>query len=186
MPDKKYQIIYAYPPWSYKVWSINGNKRSACQHYKVMTKEEIQQLPIKDISDNNCVLFLWVIPPCLEEGLELIKAWGFIYKTIGFNWIKKNKKSDSLFWGMGYYTRANSELCLLATRGKPLKRVSRSVHQVLTDRIMKHSEKPQSARNRIIELFGDLPRIELFAREKTDGWDVWGNEIESDIELKEK
>jgi N6-adenosine-specific RNA methylase IME4 len=180
---KKYQIIYADPPWSYKVWSVNGNKRSACQHYQVMEKIDIQKLPIDKISDKNAVLFLWVIPPCLQEGMELIEKWGFKYKTIGFNWVKKNKKSDSYFWGMGYYTRANSELCLLATKGKPLKRVSKSVHQILDDRVMKHSQKPNSARKKIVELFGDIPRIELFARQKTEGWDVWGNEVESDIDL---
>jgi N6-adenosine-specific RNA methylase IME4 len=149
-----------------------------------MDKAAIQSLPIQSICAENCVLFLWVTPPCLEEGMELIERWGFKYKTIGFNWVKKNKKADSLFWGMGYYTRANTELCLLATKGKPLKRLSKSVHQVLEDRVMRHSEKPNSARERIVKLFGDLPRIELFARQKTEGWDVWGNEVESDIEIQ--
>jgi len=181
---KKYQIIYADPPWSYKVWSENGNKRSAVQHYKTMDKVDIQNLPIEEICADNCVLFLWVTPPCLEEGMALIEKWGFKYKTIGFNWVKKNKKADSLFWGMGYYTRANTELCLLATRGKPLKRISKSVHQVLEDRVMRHSEKPDSARQRIVALFGDLPRIELFARQKTEGWDVFGNEVEGSIKLE--
>lgn len=183
MARKKYQIIYADPPWEYKVWSVNGNKRSACQHYAVMDKQDIQKLPINELADANAILFLWVTPPCLEEGLELIKAWGFKYKTIGFTWIKKNKKTDSLFWGMGYYTRANAELCLLAIKGKPLKRVARNVHQVIETSIEEHSKKPNEARNRIVKLFGELPRIELFARQKTAGWDVWGNEVESDIDL---
>ena len=174
---KKYQIIYADPPWSYRVWSKNGNKRSACQHYQVMDKKTIQNLPIQKISDNNCVLFLWVTPPCLEEGLELIKKWGFIYKTKAFTWVKRNKKANSWFWGMGYYTRANSEDCLLAIKGKPLKRVSRAVHQIIDDKIRNHSQKPDSVRKKIIQLFGDLPRIELFAREKTEGWTSIGNGI---------
>jgi len=182
--SKKYKIIYADPPWSYKVWSKKtGSGRSAESHYKTMGKEDIQNLPIKSICEDDCVLFLWVTAPCFLEGIELIEKWGFTYKTLGFNWVKRNKKAHSLFWGMGYYTRANTELCLLATKGKTLKRVSRSVHQVVEDKIMKHSQKPDSVRNRIVELFGDLPRIELFAREKTEGWDVWGNEVESDIEL---
>ena len=180
---KEYQIIYADPPWTYKVWSVNGNKRSACQHYPTMTKEKLQAFPIQKISAKNSVLLMWVTAPCLEEGLELIKKWGFVYKTIGFTWIKKNRKSDTLFWGMGYYTRANAELCLLATKGKPLKRVSRAVHQVVESRIREHSRKPDEVRQRITKLFGDLPRIELFARQKTEGWDAWGNEVQSDLTL---
>ena len=183
----KYKIIYADPPWSFKVWSKKtGLGRSAEGHYKTMTKEDIQNLPIDKISEDDCVLFLWITAPCLLEGIELIKKWGFEYKTIGFTWVKRNKVSDSWFWGMGYYTRANTELCLLATKGKILKRVSRSVHQIVDDRIMKHSQKPNTVRERIVELFGDIPRIELFAREKTPGWDVWGNEVDSDIVLKAK
>ena len=180
---KKYQIIYADPPWTYKVWSVNGNKRSACQYYPTMTKEELQNFPIQKISVKDSVLLMWVTAPCMEEGLELIKKWGFTYKTIGFTWIKKNKKTNSLFWGMGYYTRANTELCLLATKGKPLKRVSRSIHQVVESPVQEHSRKPDEVRNRISRLFGDLPRIELFARQKTEGWDVWGNEVQSDFDL---
>jgi N6-adenosine-specific RNA methylase IME4 len=180
---KEYQIIYADPPWTYKVWSVNGSKRSASQHYPTMSKEELQNLPIQKILSKNSVLLMWVTAPCLEEGLELIKKWGFIYKTIGFVWIKKNRKSDSLFWGMGYYTRSNAELCLLATRGKPLKRISRAVHQVVESPVREHSRKPDEVRSRISELFGNLPRIELFARQKTQGWDAWGNEVKSDLIL---
>ena len=180
---KKYQIIYADPPWNFKVWSKKGMGRSAERHYPTLNKKIIQSFRIKDICAKDCVLFLWVTAPCLIEGIELIKAWGFEYKTIGFTWVKKNKKTDTWFWGMGYWTRANAELCLLATKGNP-KRVNAGVHQILDDRIMRHSQKPDSARKRIVQLMGDLPRIELFAREKTPGWDVWGNEVESDIELK--
>ena len=180
---KEYQILYADPPWTYRVWSGNGNKRSACKHYPIMTKEELQKLPIQKISAKNSVLLIWVTAPCLEEGLELIKKWGFVYKTIGFTWIKKNRKSDSLFWGMGFYTRANAELCLLATKGKPLKRASRGVHQVVESHIREHSRKPDEVRSRITELFGDLPRIELFTRQKIQGWDAWGNEVQSDLTL---
>jgi len=183
----KYQIIYADPPWSYKVWSKKTDSgRTAKSHYNTMSNEDIQKLPIQNIADKNCVLFLWVTAPCLIEGIELIKKWGFNYKTIGFTWVKKNKKADSWFWGMGHYTRANAELCLLATKGKPLKRINKGIHQIVDDRIREHSQKPNSVRKRIVELFGDLPRIELFAREKTSGWDIWGNEIKNDIELKKE
>jgi len=177
--SKKYNILYADPPWRFEVWNRkNGLDRSADKHYKTMTKEDIQRLPIKKICDKDCVLLLWVTAPCLEEGLELIKAWGFTYKTIAFTWIKQNKKSDSLFWGMGYYTRANAEICLLATKGKVLERKSRSVHQVVMSKIREHSRKPDEVRDRIVELFGEgVTRIELFARQKVDGWDCWGNEV---------
>lgn len=147
-----------------------------------MKTEDIQNIPINEISADDCTLFLWVTMPCLEEGLELIKKWGFTYRTCAFNWVKRNKKSDSWFWGLGYWTRANPELCLLAAKGHP-KRVSKSVHSVLDDRIMEHSRKPDEARKRIVQLMGDLPRIELFARQKADGWDTWGNEVECDIDL---
>lgn len=178
--DKKYKIIYADAPWSYKVWPKDtGLGRSAESHYCTMPKEEIYNMRsvIDRISDKDCVLFLWVTAPCLQEGLKVIDMWGFKYKTIGFTWIKQNKTKNSLFWGMGYYTRANAELCLLATKGKPLKRVSRSVHQVILSKIREHSRKPDETRDRIVQLFGDLPRIELFARQQVDGWDCWGNEV---------
>ena len=176
-PNKKYKIIYADPPWSYKVWSNKGKGRSAESHYPTMDKEEIQSLPIQDITEDDAVLFLWVTAPCLLEGIELIERWGFEYKTIGFTWVKKNKIADSWFWGMGYYTRANAELCLLATKGNTLKRESKSVHQIVDERIMEHSKKPDTVRDRIVELFGDISRIELFARERVKNWDCWGLEV---------
>ena len=178
--DKKYDIIYADPPWQYKVWSKKGEGRSAESHYRTMSKQDLQNMGevIDKISSQNAVLFLWVTAPCLIEGIQLIEKWGFTYKTIGFTWIKKNKKADSLFWGMGYYTRANAELCLLATKGKPLPRKAKNVHQVIMSKIEQHSKKPADARTRIVELFGNnVTKIELFARQYSDGWDCWGDEV---------
>lgn len=176
--NNRYQIIYADPPWQYKVWSrATGLGRSAESHYKTMPKEDIQKLPVSRITDKNAVLFLWVTYPCLLEGLELMRKWGFTYKTCGFCWVKLNKKSDTPFTGMGYYTRANTEICLLGTKGKPLKRKSKSVKQLIITRIEEHSKKPAIVRDKITELFGDLPRIELFARQYADGWDCWGDEV---------
>lgn len=179
---KKYNIIYADPPWSFKTYSDKGKDKSADKHYPVMPKQDIQNMPIQSIASDDCVLFIWVTFPCLKEGIELIEKWGFEYKTCAFNWVKKNKVSDSWFWGLGYWTRANSEICLLATKGNP-KRISKGVHQIVDDRIMRHSKKPDTVRNRIVELMGDLPRIELFAREQHDGWDVYGNEVENSISI---
>jgi len=177
----KYQIILADPPWSYK----NGGVPQAGvdAQYPTMTLEQIKELPIKDISDNPSVLFLWATFPQLQEALEVIKAWGFQYKTLGFSWLKTNK-DGSPFFGVGYYAKSNQEVCLLAVKGKahPLVKSNKVSSVVITERT-KHSEKPQIVREKIVKLFGDLPRIELFAREKIKGWDVWGNEVKSDITL---
>jgi len=180
-PKKKYNIIYADPPWSYRLYNGTGNG-SAAKHYKTMKPEEIYNLPVQDIAAENCILFLWVTFPNLEIGLETIRRWGFKYKTAAFVWVKRNKKSPGWFWGLGSWTRANAEVCLLATKGKP-KRISKSVHSIIDAPVEEHSKKPDITRDRIVQLMGDLPRIELFAREETPGWDVWGNEV--NINLKE-
>ena len=179
---KKYGIIYADPPWHYRVYSKKGAGRSAESHYPTMTIEEIQALPVSELANKDCALFMWITFPLLKESLSVLSAWGFKFKTIAFVWIKQNRKSDSLFWGMGYWTRANAEFCVLATKGKP-KRMAKNVHQVIISHIEEHSKKPDEARRRIVRLMGDLPLIELFARQKSAGWDVWGNEVESDIIL---
>lgn len=175
--NKKYNIIYADPPWSFKTYSDKGKDRSAERHYPTMKKEDIQALPISKIAATDSVLLLWVTAPCLLEGIELISAWGFTYKTVAFTWIKLNKKNDGIFTGMGYYTRSNAEFCLLATRGKVLERKSHGVSSVVISHIERHSQKPREVRDRIVELFGDIPRVELFARQLAYGWDSWGNEI---------
>ena len=175
-PNKKYNIIYADPAWSFKTYSDKGKGKSPDNHYSVMSLEDIKDLPLQDIADDNCILFIWVTFPLLKESFEVIDAWGFTYKTVGFNWVKKNKKTDSWFWGLGYWTRANAELCLIATKGT-IKRQSASVHQVIDTPIERHSKKPDIVRDKIVELVGDLPRIELFARETAEGWDSWGNEL---------
>ena len=180
--NKKYEVIYADPPWAFRVRSEKGKGLSAECHYPTMTLEEICALPVQEIAADDSVLFMWATFPNLREAFDVIDAWGFTYKTVAFVWVKQNKKSDSLFWGMGYWTRANAEICLLATKGHP-KRISNKVHQVIVSHIEEHSKKPAETRERIIELVGDVPRVELFARQKTHGWDTWGNEVENDLEL---
>ena len=185
LPNKKYNIIYADPAWQYK--DKSKNRGGAQNHYKTMTDESIYTLPVWDIADDNCFLFMWSTMPKLKEGILTVKAWGFNYKTVAFVWIKANKRVNinqsvfihtgiDEFLGMGSWTRANAELCLLGVKGKP-KRQSASVRQVIYSPIRKHSEKPPETRDKIIELCGDLSKIELFARQKTKGWDVWGNEV---------
>jgi N6-adenosine-specific RNA methylase IME4 len=187
----KYNIIYADPPWNYRVWSKKGEGRSAESHYRTLTVDRLKGVDVGGISDDNSVLLMWVTFPILKEAMEVAEAWGFTYKTAAFVWVKQNKKTPSLFWGMGYYTRANAEACLLFTKGKPLKRINHDVHQVIMSPVMKHSAKPPEVRDRIVRLFGDIPRIELFARdipEYHEGWrnvgiEITGRDINDDIEI---
>ncbi len=172
----KYQIIYADPPWSYQQWS-DKKHGSAKAHYPTMSIEDIGKLPIADITDDNCILFLWATFPKIQEALDTIKAWGFNYKTIGFCWVKRNK-CGSWFRGIGFYTKSNCEVCLIATKGKaPKKDKHHNISQIVETVREQHSKKPDIVRDKIVEFSGDLPRIELFARQYADGWDCWGNEV---------
>lgn len=175
----QYSVIYADPPWRYER-KIGGG--TAEQHYPTMSLEEICALPVADIAAKDSALFLWATFPQLQEAFRVIEAWGFTYRTLAFLWLKQNRKADSWFWGMGYWTRSNAEICLLALRGHP-KRADSGVHQLIVSHIEEHSKKPVETRARIVRLMGDVPRIELFARQKTKGWDVWGNEVDCDIRL---
>jgi N6-adenosine-specific RNA methylase IME4 len=141
-----------------------------------MELDDICKLPIKNIADDNCILFLWVTYPMLEDCFKVINAWGFKYSTCGFVWIKENIVADTPFFGLGNYTRANSELCLIATKGH-IERIDASISQVIQSKREEHSKKPEVVRELICKLVGKLPRIELFARQKSEGWDRWGNEI---------
>ena len=177
--NQKYNIIYADPPWRYQQKNLLG---AAEHHYSTLSVKDICGLKVEEIAAKDCVLFLWATFPQLPEALRVIKAWGFQYKTVAFVWLKQNKSGKGWFFGLGFWTRGNAEICLLAIKGKP-HRNSNRVHQFLISPIRGHSQKPEEAREKIVELMGDLPRVELFAREKTEGWDAWGNEVESDIEI---
>lgn len=181
---KKYQIIYADPPWSYyndsnatkDVTTKRGMRRPP---FSVMSSRAIKDLPINTITAENSILFVWTTDYHLEKCLEVIKAWGFQYKTIGFVWNKK-----CCFMG-AYTMKSGVELCLLATKGNDAHKLVKkhNIRSLIEQKRTKHSEKPKEVRKRITDLVGELPRIELFAREKTEGWDVWGDEVESDISL---
>ncbi len=179
--NNKYKIIYADPPWEYRQSGIKTNSRGmAKQHYDTMPTKDICGLKIRDICDDDTVCFMWATFPNIGEALKVLESWGFTYKTAAFVWVKKNPKSGSNFWGMGAYTRANAEVCLLGiSKDTKVKQIvkSNAVHQIVESPIQKHSQKPSEVRNRIVELLGDIPKIELFAREQVDGWDCWGNEI---------
>jgi len=176
----RYAVIFADPPWQFTNYSDEWHRgrpesRWVGNEYGLMTTDDVLALPVESIAADDAALFLWATMPTLPLALRTIEAWGFTYKTVAFTWVKQNRVSDRLFMGMGFWTRSNAELCLLATRGKP-KRVSRSVRQVVVSPVRRHSEKPDEVRDRIVELMGDVPRIELFARARHPGWDVWGNE----------
>lgn len=189
----KYDIIYADPPWSY---NDSGCQGAAAKQYNTMSQEELYNLPIKRICNKDAVLFMWVTYPKLQEALDVIRLWGFTYKSIGFQWVKLNKKASNLsllqkitegapieeaifsqcFYGLGRWTRGNTEMCVIATKGK-VSRIDAAVPQLVFAPIGRHSAKPAVVRDRIKQLMGDRPAIELFAREHVDGWDCWGNEV---------
>ena len=178
---KKYQVIYADPPWQYKSKEclakksiLNGNLNT---HYDTLTIKDLKQLPIKEISDENSLLFLWVVSPMLDDCIDVLKSWGFKYSTIAFVWYKEKTNPGS-------YTMSECEICLVGKKGTiPKPRGARNIKQFLSEKKTRHSSKPKEIRNRIEQMFPTQDKIELFAREKVDCWDVWGNEVESDIGL---
>lgn len=196
-----YSIIYADPNWSFDTYSDKGQTRGAVLHYNTDSIVTIASLPVVQIANPNSILFMWVNGPKLFDAEIVMDAWGFKYKSIAFVWAKLTKDGTGFPIGNGYWTRANpeicvygyskeycmqedSDICLLGTRGHP-KRIDASVPTlVLSPRGPKHSQKPAIVRDKIVQLVGDLPRIELFATERTPGWDAWGNEVDNpDIEF---
>jgi len=175
---RRYGVIYADPPWSFRNWSAKGTGRNPISHYDCLSFDALAALPISDLAADDCVLFLWAVDPLLPRAFELIRAWGFEYKTVGFYWVKLNslsKTNAEFFTGLGYWTRANPEQCLLATRGSP-KRRAKDVRRLVVDRRREHSRKPDVVRERIERLV-DGPYLELFARETKHGWDCWGDQL---------
>lgn len=180
--NKKYKVIYADPPWSFKTYSEKGKGRSPDSYYDCMNLDDIKKLPVHEIADKDCVLFLWTVDPLLDKAFHVIESWGFEYKTVGFVWAKLNKKSDenyfsrnNFFCGLGYWTRSNTEICLLATKGKP-KRKSKNVKKLIISKRREHSRKPDEIYENIENLL-DGPYVELFSRNIRNGWDSWGKEV---------
>ena len=189
---KKYRTIYADPPWKEKGWNKGGKEnpqlRGANRHYELMDTKQICDLPVSNIADENSHLYLWVTNNFLLDGIEVIKAWGFTYKTM-ITWSKitgfEQFGLPTIQMGLGQYFRGATEHCLFAVKGNlPYKIINGKRQQGITliiESRTKHSKKPKQMRE-MIETVSYEPRIELFARQKTEGWDVWGNEVESDIE----
>lgn len=174
----RYRTIYADPPWTFVTRSPKGKGRSAERHYGCMTIDDITALPVASWAADDAVLLLWTTKPMLPRALEVIGAWGFTYKTIGFTWTKTTAAGDRFPIGMGFWTRANPEPCLLATRGAP-KRKSAAVAELIISPRREHSRKPDEAYERI-EALVDGPYLEMFARHRRPGWDAWGDEVPAD------
>lgn len=183
LPKGHFKAIYADPPWSFRAWSKDtGNGRSAESHYGTMTMADIAALPVSELAADDCALFCWVCWPSLPEALDVITSWGFTYKTCGFDWAKAHAGQLEMFRddiagqvGMGYWTRANSEPCLLATRGSP-KRLNADVRQAIIEPRREHSRKPSCVYDRIERLV-EGPYLELFSRTSRPGWTMWGNQV---------
>lgn len=176
--SRRYAVVYADPPWRYS--SKHHGYGGAEDHYPSMALDDIRAIPVPAADD--CALFMWATMPLLRHAFEVVEAWGFKYKTTAFCWVKQNKSGIGLVTGLGYWTRSNVEVCLLATRGRP-RPISHRVHSVVVSPRGRHSQKPDEVRRRIVELMGHVPRLEMFARVRTPGWDAWGNEVHNSIEL---
>ena len=181
-----YAVIYADPPWTFQTHSDKGKGRSAEAHYDCMSLADIKALPVADRAAQDCVLLLWVTDPHLRNAFEVIEAWGFAYKTVGFYWAKLAQNwvgiptvQENWPIGTGYWTRANPEQCLLATRGHP-KRLNADVRKLIVSPRREHSRKPDEAYERIERLCAG-PYLELFARQRRADWDAWGSEVDSGI-----
>lgn len=175
-PEGKYGAILADPPWQFRVWAESEKAHGAASaHYPTMSPTEIAQMPVRDLAARNCALFLWVTYPNLPEGLKVMAAWGFEFKTVAFTWVKLNPKSKTPFMGLGHWTRANAEICLLGTRGQ-VRRKAKDVPQLIISPRREHSRKPDEQYERIMRLV-DGPYMELFARHRWPGWDAWGLEV---------
>ena len=171
----KYRVILVDPPWEFRVWNREtGHGRSAESHYPTLSIERMKRLKISKIAQKDCALLMWVTMPTLKESSSLAESWGFQYKTCAFTWAKTTKHGK---WhiGMGYYTRANAELCLLFIRGH-IQRKSAKVRQLIVAPVREHSQKPDEQYERIEELM-EGPYIELFARNTHEGWDSLGNQL---------
>jgi N6-adenosine-specific RNA methylase IME4 len=184
LPRNHYGAILADPPWEFNCWADSDKAHgTAKSHYSTMTTRQISRLPIEELAAKDCCLFIWICWPNLIESLGLMESWGFTYKTCAFSWIKGDASQVEFFhdeikpyMGLGYWTRANSEVCLLGTRGKP-KRLAADVRQAIITPRREHSRKPDGIHERIERLVAG-PYLELFARQRRPGWDVWGNETE--------
>ncbi len=211
-----YDIILADPPWHYNNRGFDDRMRGGClKYYKTMKTPELCKLPVSQLANENALLFLWATGPCMTDAFQVIESWGFEFKTFGFVWVKTNKgkkgqwvnlyelmgntpdelkanpifASGGFFFGNGYYTKANAEICLLAKRGKvgnQFKPATDAVSNLIVAPVRAHSQKPWETHHRIEAMYPGMKKLEMFARDKRPGWDVWGNQVDCDIDLEVK
>ena len=181
---KNYRLVYLDPPWSYNNWTKKDQENYTLiktramgrPHYPVFDTQDIAKIPVPDIMSRHSVMAMWATSPKMDEAVWLMKYWGFSFKTIGFTWVKLNPSGRGWFAGQGFYTRQNAEYVLVGRKGAGVARQAMDVRQIVIYPVGRHSAKPPTVRDRLVRLFGDVSRIELFAREKPEGWDAWGNE----------
>lgn len=174
---RRFKSILADPPWAFRAFGGQDvlPSRSATPHYSTMSHEQLRDLPVDMVAAQDAVLHLWTVDSHLDQGMELGRAWGFEFKTIGFIWVKTQKSAPTKpKMSLGHWTRKEAEVCLLFTKGRP-KRLSRGVEQVIMEPAREHSRKPDCARERIEQLAGG-PYLELFGRSTRAGWTSWGNQ----------
>ena len=181
-----FDVILADPPWFYNQRRASGSKfgGGACFHYPLMRDDEILALPVRDVAAENAALFLWATFPRLPFALRVVEAWGFKYKTAGFCWAKMNP-DGSPFFGVGYYTKSNAEVCLLGTRGRPPRPAVNDVSSMVISPRREHSRKPEAVTRRIERMYPNSRKLEMFSREPRPGWVTWGNQAEHGGDLLE-
>lgn len=185
LPKGPFGAILADCPWRFRNWSMSElaargerwARRNGRSPYDVMDTDAIGALPVRELAAPDCILFCWATYPKLEDALRVVKAWGFQYKTVAHTWVKQNPSRRGYHFGLGYWTRGNPEICLLATRGRP-KRLDNRVANLIISPRRDHSRKPDEIYRRIERLVAG-PYLELFARQAYPGWAAWGNELDA-------
>lgn len=184
LPRASFKVLYADPPWRFKAWSHRGEGKGASQHYSCMNIDDLCALPVAELAAKDAALFMWTVQPMLPEALRVAESWGFTFRTVAFVWVKMppswtpDSPRHQPRLGLGYHTRSGAEQCWLAIRGKGYQRQAMGVEQVLHAPIREHSRKPDEFITRVERLVGDVPRLELFARERRPGWISWGDQID--------
>ncbi len=188
MPQKKYQLIYCDPPWQFKNKKTGGSMKSgAANQYKVTSMDDLKNIDVQSITHDDAILIMWYVGSMPQEAIDLVHTWGFKIKNMnGFVWRKLTKKGLP-FFGMGFYTRAGSESAIIAVKGKGSSLIkNRSIRAVIEASVSVHSKKPEIFKDQIVKLVGDIPRLEMFARQSTDGWDLFGDEAPNSISIPNK
>lgn len=171
-----YGVITADCPWSFKLWSRKDLSKSPDHHYSCMTLDDIRALPVSDLAARDCVLIMWATAPMLDQQIDVLKGWGFQFKTAG-SWAKRSSTGAKWAFGTGYVFRSAAEFYLVGTRGKPRSAV-RDVRNLIVAPVREHSRKPDQMRTDLERMFPEVPRCELFGRQRAENWDVWGNQTD--------